>query len=123
MATSLFFSLTLGYLVALFVDQFESKTPESQVLPTTERSRASDVLPSTSAADEAAHRTLDQRPHIVIALADDLGYNDVGYGSLDLHACTPNLDAMRRDGVDKVLGGDGPRQSNPNRHKRLRSLA
>ena len=100
MATSLFFSLTLGYLVALFVDQFESKTPESQVLPTTERSRASDVLPSTSAADEAAHRTLDQRPHIVIALADDLGYNDVGYGSLDLHACTPNLDAMRRDGVE-----------------------
>ena len=40
------------------------------------------------------------RPHVVLVIADDLGYNDVGYGSHDLYACTPNLDKMRHEGVE-----------------------
>ena len=39
-----------------------------------------------------------QRPNIVIIVADDMGYGDIGpYGSKDIP--TPNLDALARDGV------------------------
>src|SRR5215203_1839350 len=38
------------------------------------------------------------RPNIVIIVADDMGYGDIGpYGSKDIP--TPNLDALARDGV------------------------
>ena len=38
-------------------------------------------------------------PHIWFILADDLGWNDVGYQSTDLGACTPTIDALAREGV------------------------
>src|SRR6186997_89674 len=39
-----------------------------------------------------------KRPNIVVIVADDMGYGDIGpYGSKDIP--TPNLDALARDGV------------------------
>ena len=49
------------------------------------------VLSSTIAA-------ADERPNIVVIMADDLGYNDLGcYGCKDI--CTPNLDQLATDGI------------------------
>lgn len=38
-------------------------------------------------------------PHILMVLADDLGWNDIGYGSEDLKGVSPILDALALDGV------------------------
>src|SRR5438874_13831449 len=38
-----------------------------------------------------------QRPNIIIILADDLGYSDIGCFGGDVH--TPNLDALAKEGV------------------------
>ena len=36
-------------------------------------------------------------PHIVMMLADDYGYNDIGYHNKDI--ITPNIDNLARQGV------------------------
>ncbi len=41
--------------------------------------------------------TQDSRPHIIFILADDLGWNDVGYHNPDMH--TPHIDALADGGV------------------------
>lgn len=38
-------------------------------------------------------------PHIVFILADDMGFNDIGYGSSDLVSSTPTLDALAATGI------------------------
>jgi hypothetical protein len=38
-------------------------------------------------------------PHLVLLLADDQGWNDIGYQSTDLEACTPHLDSLAAAGV------------------------
>jgi arylsulfatase A-like enzyme len=51
------------------------------------------LLPSTASPDEASGP-----PNIVVILADDLGYGDLGcYGSKDIK--TPNIDAMAKRGM------------------------
>lgn len=42
--------------------------------------------------------TGQQKPHIVVIVADDLGFSDVGWRRDDIK--TPHLDALRRQGVD-----------------------
>jgi len=32
-------------------------------------------------------------------MIDDMGYNDIGYQSTDLHSVTPNLDKLAAGGV------------------------
>ena len=38
-------------------------------------------------------------PHLLFIHADDLGWNDIGYQSTDLGACTPFLDGLAADGI------------------------
>src|SRR5262245_13904341 len=38
-------------------------------------------------------------PHIVVILADDLGYGDVGFQNADAKTSTPRLDALARESV------------------------
>ena len=40
---------------------------------------------------------VSQQPNIVFLLADDLGYNDIGYHNPDI--ITPNIDVMASQGV------------------------
>ena len=37
--------------------------------------------------------------HILFILADDQGFNDVGYNSNDLSGMTPTLDALAGEGI------------------------
>ncbi|UCE86769.1 MAG: arylsulfatase [Deltaproteobacteria bacterium] len=46
----------------------------------------------------AAEAAPPRRPHIVLILADDVGWNDVGYHGSDIH--TPNLDRLAAEGVE-----------------------
>ncbi len=57
---------------------------------------AAALLPFTCTSLLAAQRAA--RPNIVLIMADDLGYGDIGcFGSSTIH--TPNIDALTRDGL------------------------
>lgn len=43
------------------------------------------------------HKDKDCKPNIVLVIADDLGWNDVGWKNREIH--TPNLDRLARHGV------------------------
>ena len=63
----------------------------------TDPTRASaphDAFSYSYATAEATHA-----PHIVYILADDLGWNDVGYQSSDLDGFSPTLDHLANGGV------------------------
>jgi arylsulfatase A-like enzyme len=63
-------------------------------LPTISRRRALSLLPASLAWSQ---RPAPSRPNIVLIMADDLGFSDIGpYGS---EIATPNLDALARRGV------------------------
>ncbi|WP_373512404.1 sulfatase-like hydrolase/transferase, partial [Persicitalea sp.] len=40
-----------------------------------------------------------QQPNVILILADDLGYGDVGYLNPDAKTKTPNIDALARSGM------------------------
>mgnify|MGYP002537451995 CR=1 FL=1 len=52
-------------------------------------------------AAEAKGKKSDKRPNILVILADDLGYSDLGcYGS-EIH--TPNLDKLDKKEYDSII--------------------
>lgn len=42
---------------------------------------------------------MSQKSNIVVIMADDLGWNDIGYASTDLYGMTPTLDSMAKAGI------------------------
>ncbi len=60
------------------------------------------LLPTAAAEPQQQHQPPKKKPHIVYVLADDLGWNDIGYhnqaneGLLE----TPHLDQLMREGVN-----------------------
>lgn len=48
-------------------------------------------------AANAKGKKSDKRPNILVILADDLGYSDLGCYSSEIH--TPNLDRLAQQGV------------------------
>ena len=55
-------------------------------------------LSATYSSNSYASGTSDTPPHILIILADDLGWNDVGYHGSEIS--TPNIDRIAREGVE-----------------------
>jgi arylsulfatase A len=59
---------------------------------------AAGMAPATAATQRQRHAPAPARPNIVVILADDLGYGDLGaYGQTKIR--TPHLDQLARDGV------------------------
>ena len=54
-------------------------------------------LPSFFCLALLTGQAISQQPNIVFLLADDFGYNDVGYHNPDI--ITPNIDLMASQGV------------------------
>jgi arylsulfatase A-like enzyme len=56
---------------------------------------------TVAVAAPSLQESLDRHvfPHVLLIAADDLGWNDVGYQSIDLAGATPNIDAYADAGV------------------------
>ncbi len=46
--------------------------------------------------------TSSTKPNVFFIMIDDMGFNDIGYQSIDLQGTTPNLDKLAAGGV-KVI--------------------
>ena len=56
------------------------------------------VIPNYGCSVGNSSKATEERPNIILIMADDLGYGDIGcYGSKKIH--TPNVDALARGGL------------------------
>ena len=55
---------------------------------------------TTTAKKDGSVAGVTTAPHIVYILADDLGWNDIGYQSTDLSGFSPTLDDLAAKGVE-----------------------
>ncbi|CAN0103419.1 unnamed protein product [Ectocarpus sp. 4 AP-2014] len=62
-----------------------------------------DVSPGVSTASAKRHEHVraepNSKPNVFFVMIDDMGWNDIGYQSTDMHAVTPNLNRMAESGV------------------------
>jgi arylsulfatase A-like enzyme len=57
------------------------------------------VASTFAAAFSLSHAAEPERPNIVLIVADDLGYHDVGFQGGNAHVPTPNIDSIAKNGV------------------------
>jgi hypothetical protein len=77
--------------------------------------------PTPSATPAADDAPLTTSPHIMYILADDLGWNDIGYQSTDLSGFSPHLDDLASRGV-KLSNFYGMHQCTPARSALLTGM-
>ena len=59
---------------------------------------ASVVMPNYGCSIGGSSKAAAERPNIILIMADDLGYGDIGcYGSKKIR--TPNIDSLARGGL------------------------
>ncbi|MEN8227008.1 MAG: sulfatase-like hydrolase/transferase [Bacteroidota bacterium] len=51
-----------------------------------------------SCRPEEKYSTPDNKPNIIVIVADDLGWNDIGYHGSEIH--TPSIDKLAREGIE-----------------------
>jgi hypothetical protein len=75
--------VALGLCVALFILTAKTRSP------------------AISVEEElsVAGASVSGLPNFVFLLADDLGWNSIGYENYDLYFATPNLDSLARKGI------------------------
>ena len=72
------------------------------------------------ATANAAAASNAERPNILVILADDLGYGDVGcYGALPKHVRTPNMDRLATEGIRFTDGHSAASVCTPSRYSLL----
>lgn len=60
------------------------------------------------------------RPNVIVLLADDLGYGDLGcYGANPRHIRTPNMDRLAREGIRFTDGHSAASVCTPSRYSLL----
>ena len=68
----------------------------------------------------APPRPTPSRPNVIVLLADDLGYGDVGcYGANPGHIRTPNIDRLAREGIRFTDGHSASSVCTPSRYSLL----
>jgi arylsulfatase A-like enzyme len=65
---------------------------------TSNKAKVSNDLVDNSVVDTSASESAVS-PHIVFILADDLGWNALGYNNYDLSFATPNIDSLAQGGL------------------------
>ncbi len=59
------------------------------------------VMPNYGCSVGESSKAITKRPNIILIMADDLGYGDVGcYGSTKIQ--TPSIDALARGGMNTI---------------------
>jgi arylsulfatase A-like enzyme len=57
------------------------------------------TLEEAASSDTTSESTTSEKPNIVFILADDLGWNAIGYEDFDLDFATPYISSIARDGI------------------------
>ena len=72
-----------------------------------------------TSADPAAQNAVNSKPNIVVILADDLGYGDLGCYNRDSKIPTPNLDRLATEGMRFTDAHAGSSLCSPSRYALL----
>lgn len=76
------------------------------------------LAPLTSATAKEKHADNNQRPNVILIVADDLGYGDLGcYGAKDVK--TPNVDRLAKKGIRFLNSHAAAATSTPSRYALL----